>query len=282
VAISPSSSVQRARDQLAARLREIRMDAGLSAQDLSAAAGWHKAKTSRVESGKQAPSEDDIRSWCRVCGAEWEVPDLIAASRAADSMYIEYRRLNRGGMRRLQEPANPLFLRTRVFKSYCPAVVPGFLQVPGYASVLLSSIAAFREIPDDTGQAVTARMNRNRILSDGNRRFTLLVEEGVLRHRIGDRDVMAAQLGYLLAAMEFPAVTLGVVPFTAQRPMWPLEAFTVFDDERVLIELLSAQVTVTSPSEITLYVRAFEQFGRLAAYGAGARALIGAAIDALH
>jgi Domain of unknown function (DUF5753) len=130
VAISPSSSVQRAREQLAARLREVRLE---------------------------------------------------AASRAADQMYIEYRRVNRGGLRRLQEPANPLFLRTRSFKSYCPAVIPGFLQTPGYASALLSSIAEFREIPDDTEQAVAARMNRNRIVGDGNRRFTLLMEEEVLR-----------------------------------------------------------------------------------------------------
>lgn len=282
MAISPSSSVQRAREQLAARLRDIRKDARLSAQDLSAAAGWHKAKTSRIESAKQPPSEDDLRAWCRVCGAEHEVPDLIAASRAADLMYIEYRRLNMGGLRRLQEPSNPLFLRTRHFKSYCPAVIPGFLQVPGYASALLSSIAAFREIPDDTQQAVTARMNRNRILGDGNRRFTFIVEEEVLRHRLGEPDMMTAQLGHLLEAVDLPAVTLGVVPFTAQRPMWPLEAFTVFDDERVVVELLSAQVTVTSPSEITLYVRAFERLGRLAAFGADARALISAAIDVLR
>lgn len=281
MAISPSSSVQRAREQLAARLREIRLDARLSAQDLSAAAGWHKAKTSRIESAKQAPSEDDLRTWCRVCSAEREVPDLIAASRAADLMYVEYRRLNAGGLRRLQEPANPLFLRTRSFKSYCPAVVPGFLQTPGYASALLSSIAAFREVPDDTEQAAAARMNRNRILADGTRRFSLLVEEEVLRHRICAPDVMAAQLARLAEAAGLPAVTLGVIPFTAQRPMWPLEAFTVFDDERVIIELLSAQVTVTAPSEITLYVRAFERLASLAVYGAAALGLIASATAAL-
>jgi hypothetical protein len=64
--------------------------------------------------------------------------------------------------------------------------------------------------------------------------------------------------------------------------VWPLEQFTVFDDESVHIELLSAQVTVTAPSEITLYVRAFEQLGRLAVYGADARDLVGAAIAALR
>jgi hypothetical protein len=43
-----------------------------------------------------------------------------------------------------------------------------------------------------------------------------------------------------------------------------LETFTVFDDSRVHAELLSAQVTVTAASEITLYARAFEGHAGLA------------------
>ena len=86
MAVSPSSSVQRARQQVAERLREIRLDAGLTARALSLAAGWHEAKTSRIESAKQALTDADIQTWCRICGAEREVPDLIAASRTADSM----------------------------------------------------------------------------------------------------------------------------------------------------------------------------------------------------
>src|SRR2546429_7586713 len=98
--ISPSSSVRRAREQRAEGLRDIGLDARLTARALSAAAGWHEAKTSRIESAKKAPSEDDIRTWCRVCGAERAIPDLIAASRSADSMYTEWRRLQPAGMRR--------------------------------------------------------------------------------------------------------------------------------------------------------------------------------------
>jgi uncharacterized protein DUF5753 len=56
---------------------------------------------------------------------------------------------------------------------------------------------------------------------------------------------------------------------------------TVFDDERIHVELLSAQVTVTAPSEIALYVRAFEKLAELAVYRTQARALIAAAADAL-
>jgi transcriptional regulator with XRE-family HTH domain len=282
MAVSPSSSVQRARELLAARLRDIRLDAHLNALQLSEAAGWHKAKTSRIESAKQAPSEDDIRAWCRVCGADRDVPDLIAASRAADLMYTEWRRLNRGGMRSLQERRRPLHERTRLYKAYCPSVVPGFLQVPDYARALLSAITAFRGTPDDVEEAVASRMNRNRILGDGNRRFVFLVEETVLRYRIGGTDVQAVQLDRMLEAMKLPGVSVGVIPDAApERPMWPLEQFTVFDDESVHIELLSAQVTVTAPSEITLYVRAFEKLAGLAVFSEDAAALIVASRRAL-
>jgi hypothetical protein len=282
MAISPSSSVQRAREQLAERLRDIRLDARLTARALSAAAGWHEAKTSRIEAAKQAPSEDDIRVWCRVCGTERAVPDLIAASRSADSMYLEWRRLQPAGMRRVQETHVPLFERTRLFKAYCSTVVPGLLQTPAYAGALLSVISAFHGTPDDVEDAVAARISRNRIVWSGNRRFAAIVEEAVLRQQVGSGDVHAAQLTYLAEAAELPTVSLGVIPFSASgRPVWPLEAFTVFDDERVYVELLSAQVTVTAPSEVVLYLRAFEKLSALAVYGGEARALITAAIAAL-
>jgi hypothetical protein len=146
----------------------------------------------------------------------------------------------------------------------------------------LSAIAAFRGTPDDVEEAVAARVSRNRMLRSGNHRFTLLREESVLRYRLGAPEVMAAQLGYLLEATELPSMSLGVIPFAGcGRTVRPLESFTVFDDERVHIELLSAQVTVTAPSEITLYVRAFEKLAELAVYGTQTRALITSAIDAL-
>ncbi len=282
MAVVPSSSVQLARQELAARLREIRLDAGLTARALSATAGWHEAKTSRIESARQALSDDDIRTWCRVCSAEDQAADLIAASRAADSMYIEWRRVHRTGLRQTQESVVPLYEQTHLFRAYCSNVVPGFMQTPGYAGALVSAITAFRGIPDDTEDAVAARMNRNRLLHTRDHRFAVLVEESVLRYRLGDSETMAGQLGHLLGVMALPSVSLGVIPFSADgRPIWTLEGFTVFDDARVHVELLSAQVTVTAPSEVALYLHAFAKLAELAVYGAEARALITGAVDAL-
>ncbi len=63
--------------------------------------------------------------------------------------------------------------------------------------------------------------------------------------------------------------------------MWTVEAFTVFDNARVHIELLSAQVTVTVPGEVVVYLRAFERLAGLAVYGAEAHALITDSINEL-
>ncbi|MFI1032170.1 Scr1 family TA system antitoxin-like transcriptional regulator [Streptomyces sp. NPDC020951] len=99
-----------------------------------------------------------------------------------------------------------------------------------------------------------------------------------------DADVMAAQLGGLLAAMALPSMSLGIIPAAAPREqiMWPLEQFTVFDDVRIHVELLAAKVTVTAPSELDVYLRAFARLTALAVYGAETRVLIFKAIEALR
>ncbi len=245
-------------------------------------AGWHEAKTSRIEAAKQPLTDADIRSWCDACGASQHAADLIAASRAADSLYTEWRRMQRTGLRRLQESYQPLFDRTRLFRVYCSNVIPGFLQTPGYASALLSAITIFSGTTDDVEDAVEARMARNRILRTPGRRFAIVIEESVLRYQLGEPATMAGQLGHLLDTMALPAVTVGIVPLAATgRPMWTLEAFTAFDDARVHVELLTAQVTVITPTEVALYLHAYGKLAEMAVYGPQARALITQAITTL-
>ena len=278
----PSSSAREARSAVATRLRELRLDAGLSSKDLSALCGWHPAKTSRIENVLAPPSDEDIRAWCRACGMDDHAPDIIAASRTADSMYMEWRRTHRTGMRRAQEGVVPLYERTRLFRVYCSNVVPGLVQTPGYASALMSSITRFQGTPDDVPEAVAARMARSHVIREGDHRFSLIIEEPVLYFRVGDAEVMAGQLGYLLAVMALPSVSVGVIPAAAERTVWPLEAFNMYDDKRVFVELLTAAVTVTSPREIADYGRAFGELSQMAVYGSAARVLIAAAIAALR
>ncbi|UGQ14818.1 DUF5753 domain-containing protein [Yinghuangia sp. ASG 101] len=283
MATSPSSSAQAARAALGARLREIMHGAGLDGVRLAARAGWHASKSSRLSTGTTMPSAADIRMWCTVCGAEDQVADLLAQARDVDSLYVEWKRRHGTGMRRLQDSYAAVFERTRRFREYRCDVVPGFAQTHAYARALLASVARFDRIPDDSHDAATARLARSSIVrTPGERTFVLLVDEAVLHHRIADDAVMSEQLGHLLSMMALPAVSLGVVPLRTRRDaILPLESFLLLDEAEVRIELLTAEVRVTAPSEVSGYLRAFAELSRLAVHGAQARALIGAALDAL-
>lgn len=275
----PSADVQRARDAVAARLRELRLDAGISGRELAVRCGWSESKSSRIENARTLPSDADLRAWCAACHADDQSADLIAANRQSAEAYVQWRRLQRTGLRRLQESGATLYERTRQFRVYCSDVVPGFLQTPEYATALLASIAAFRGTPDDVTDAVAARMSRNRVVQDGKHRFSILLEEAVLHHCIGEPDTMAAQLDHLHDATTYPHVALAVIPFTAERTIWPLPTFTIFDATRVHADSLDAAVTLVQPSQVDLYSGAFEGLAGSAVRGDGARRLISRAAE---
>ncbi|MFF3879424.1 Scr1 family TA system antitoxin-like transcriptional regulator, partial [Streptomyces sp. NPDC001978] len=196
MSVSPSSSAQAAREAVAGRLKELRADAGITGPELAARCGWSHPKTYRIEGARTPPSAGDIRRWCQACGAADQAPDIIAQSRNAESMYVEWRRKVRTGLKQLQKSYVPLFKSTRLFRVYSPTLVPGLLQTEGYAMGLLSTITEFRNIPNDVAGAVAARVERSRILHEPGHRFLLVVEEAALHHQVADAEAMAAQLGY--------------------------------------------------------------------------------------
>ncbi|MFD0901490.1 DUF5753 domain-containing protein [Actinomadura sediminis] len=207
--------------------------------------------------------------------------ELITINRQLDSAYVEWPRMQLGGLKRLQEAVLPLWDQTELFRIYEPGVVPGFFQTHGYASALLDRIADFFTIPGGAEEAAAARLERQRLLHSGVHRFAVVIEEAVLCARIADADIMAGQLGYLLDVMALPSVSLGIIPFSVERSMWPVEGFWILDEERVVIETVSAKITVEQTGELNLYRRTFAELASMAAHGPTARELITTAIAAL-
>ncbi|MER5226072.1 helix-turn-helix domain-containing protein [Streptomyces flaveus] len=281
--VSPSSSAQAAREAVAGRLRDLRKEAGLTIKELAAACDWHYSKTSRIENALTGPTAKDIRRWCHATNTEDQAHDLIVQSLNAESMYREWRHQLRSGLKQLQDSRVQFYRDTELFRVYSSTLVPGLLQTEGYAAAMLGIAARADDLPiDDSAAAARARVERSRIIHEPGHRFALLIEETVLHYQIGDADAMAAQLGYLLTAGALPAVSLGIIPMaTRERTRWPEETFHIYDEKLVAVELVSAQVNVTQPSEIAQYTKAFEQLRTMAVYGAEARALIVKAIDAL-
>lgn len=270
----PASPAQQAREALGARLREIRKGAGLTGRALAVSIGCHFTKISRIENGSQAPSEDNIKAWCRVCNAEQQISDLIATARSIESLYVEWRRHTRAGMKRLMLTPVPLYENTALFRIYEHSAIPGLFQTAEYSAAILSYFIEFLDAPNDLDAALQARMERQRIIYSGNRRFVVLLEENALRVRVGSPDTMAGQLDRLLATISLPRVSLGIIPQAAPRRTVTQVGFWIYDNAMVGVETPTAKLEITQPREIHQYAKMFEHLRQSAVYGAQARALI--------
>lgn len=276
-----TNTVHQAREALGHRLRDIRKDAGLTGRRMAALAGWHSSKISKIEYGRQTPSEDDIRVWCELTGVSDQIPDLIAAVRHIESMYVEWRHGLGTGVKRRQRAWLALEQQARLLRWYEPVLVPGILHTAEYASAIIRRVVDFYQVPDDVDQAVATRMERQHILYRGQRRFHFVLAYQALLTMVGDPAIMVGQLDRLLAVMSLPRVTLGVIPPHTEYRV-PSNQFVVFDDRFVNVETVSAELTISQPREIALYAKAFDELSQQASYGQAARLLITAALANLR
>jgi transcriptional regulator with XRE-family HTH domain len=276
-----TSSVHQAREALGHRLRDIRRDAGLTGRQLAVATGWHSSKVSKIEYGKQTPSEDDIRIWCHHAGANDQIPDLIATVRHIEAMYVEWRRMLGTGTRRRQKNSLELEAQTRLMRWYEPLLIPGILHTAEYATAIMRRVIDFYQNPDDLDAGVAARMERQQILYRGDHRFHFIIAHQALLTTVGDTDVMIGQLDRLLAVMSLPRVTLRIIPTRADYRV-PTNQFIMFDNHLVHVETISAELTISQPREIALYAKTFHELTQQAVYGQAARALITTALNYLR
>ena len=272
-----ANEVQQAREILGYRLRDIRKDARVSGRELAALTGWHFTKISKIEHGSSMPSEADIELWCFHCGAESQVPDLTATARGIEKLYVELRRLLRTGTARYQQELLANETRTHHFRIFDPAIIPGALQTPGYATIRISEFADMVGIPADVQSTVAVRMARAQLLQSGDRLFHFVLGEHALRAALADQDVMEEQLRHLQEMSRLPRLRLGILP-TCVRHYMTLCGFWIFDDREVHIETYSAAVRITQPREIAMYAKVFEHYSRRAIYGQEARDLISSII----
>jgi len=274
-----TTSADQARASLGIRLRDLRRDAGLSGTRLAQRGGWQSSKVSKIEHGKQTPSEADLAIWCEHCRAPDQLPDLIAAVRSIETQFAEWRRIMRGGTRRRQQASAAVYERARLFRIYEPAVVPGLLQTRGYAVAVLSVFIDFVRVPDDAEEGATARLDRQRVLTHGDRRFHMVLGEQALHTNVGGTEVMAGQLEHLLAAGKLPRLRLGIIPLNAPYRVPLNNGFWILDEALVQFDTYTAELSLTRPDEIALYGRAFERLAAMAVYGGEAQTLIARALE---
>ena len=268
------------RARLGVRLRALRAAAGLSGSRLAQQLGWPQPRVSKLETGKQLPTEDDLRAWLAATGAgaeqAKELAELLSAARIEYATWRGVQRTAGGLAGRHAERGMWEAASTRLAE-YQPAMFPGLVQTAAYARGLLTSplASAAQDITEAEAAAVVAeRVKRQDILYQPGRTVQVVVGEAALWNTPSTVETQLGQLDRLISFAGLPSLELGVVPQGTPMTIPPLSCFTVCDDEFVLIETLTGEQRLDDPDEVAVYVKAFEALRDAALTGQDAVVLI--------
>jgi transcriptional regulator with XRE-family HTH domain len=275
------TSVHEARDALGKRLRELRRATTMSGRQLAESLSWPPSKVSKLENGRQAPTDDDIREWTRATGSEDETEALLASLHTLEVQHAEWQRQLRTGLKPHQQEIAELDARTQLFRAFEPTFIPGLLQTAEYARARFAQSITVFKIRNDINEAVAARVQRQEILYQLDKQFHFVLTEAALRYRLCPPEVMLGQLDRLVSFSALPNVKLGIIGFDTAYVVAPTHGFWLLDSDRVMVETFSAELNLAQPQELALYSGVFESLAAIASYGRAARTIINRVIDDL-
>lgn len=270
---------------LATRLRALRVQAGLSGKQLADANGWAQSKVSRIETGQQMPSPDDIRAWAGGTGAgEETVRQLLANREEARVAHATFPRRMRRGQASVQKTYSDLVTGARLIRHLETVYVPGPLQIPDYARRVLTEMISLHDLEtDDVDAAVQERMARAQMLYDPSKRWEFLLAEPVLRWLLPAPAVMRAQLDRLQGVIGLERIRVGIVPMGVELATTPQNSVQVYvGDETVAVAETYIGETWHRGDEATAYMRAIDRQWEDAVEGDDARRLIALAASDLQ
>ncbi|MGH3326271.1 MAG: helix-turn-helix domain-containing protein [Streptomycetales bacterium] len=249
----------RARRRLGNRLREFREETGRTGAAFAGPLGWKQSKVSKIETGRQLPSEADVEAWAQAIDADPK--ELLALLDQARAEYLTVKDLYTaaGGADRLQDAITIQEATSKLLVKYQPAMIIGLLQTPDYAREILHLPSGPADSggasEDEVARMIVARVRRQAILYEPGRDITLLMSEGALRTRVASPTTMREQLDHIARlAQTLTTATIGIVPFTAQAPITSLSGYAMYDD-LVTIETLGGDLDIADPAEVARYHR---------------------------
>jgi len=236
---------------------------------------------SKLENGRQAPTDEDIRSWTRATDSEGEAEGLLASLHTLEVQHAEWQRQIRVGLKPHQQEIADLDAKTRLFRAFECTFIPGLLQTSEYARFRFAQSITVFKVRNDIDEAVAARVQRQDLLYRPDKRFHFVLTEAALRYRLCPPEIMLGQLDRLVSLSALPNVKFGIIGFEAAYVVAPAHGFWILDGDRVMVETFSAELNLAQPQEITLYRGIFDALAGVASYGRSARAIINRVIDDL-
>lgn len=258
--------------QLGSALRALRQASGKEAKSVARSAVMSASKLSKIETGKVSPSVADVEHILSAIGVSEAVKaEYLDAARVASTEATAWRLVRRMGVHRAQQQVRALESQMTLLRLFQPALIPGLLQTPEYMRAVLSRHGLGDEVLTRT---VAARVERQRVLYEGAKDLRFLITESALRWRIVSATRMVEQLDRLVSLSRLPYLDIRVIPMSARQRDIANHAFVIRDDRTVTIETVHAEIVVTDPHDVALYVGKFERFAAMALSGDNARAML--------
>jgi transcriptional regulator with XRE-family HTH domain len=279
--IAPGSPTVRRR-RLAAELRGIRESRGKSGDAVAAALRWSPSKISRYErarTGLRPQEVERLLDYYGITGSQRALLLGLAEDAAqkgwweefGDSLSEDYQQFIG-----LEHEATSIAI-------WHVDVVPGLLQTEAYARHIISSYSRVEPIaPGMIGRLVRVRMQRQQVLPREGLALTVVLDESVLKRRIGDEAVMYDQLQRLAKEAERPNMTLRILPLNTQHTVFG-ESFVIFgfgeDTAAMLQDVVSTEqlrsgFTLEGERETYLHRIAFQMLAEASLGPAESRALV--------
>ncbi len=259
--------------ELGAALRALRDRTGKTGAEFAVLLGdgWRQSRVSKIETGRQLPSEADIQAWVSAAGADAaELMELraraVAEYRSREDLY---RRA--GGVVAHQADLTELSESATWLAEFQPALVPGLLQTAAYAWQTVrgdSDTWDDGDPPDTFRRIIAARMRRQAMLYEPGREFVYVMTEAALHLRFGEAtaDTMRGQAMHLADSALLPGVTVAVLPYTTPCPVMP-SGFAIYDRELVRIETSGGVLQLTDTEAVARYSRWLDQLVDVALTG---------------
>ncbi|WP_406071538.1 helix-turn-helix domain-containing protein [Micromonospora sp. NBC_01638] len=260
----PTSPVIR-RARLGAELRQLRRREALTLEQVCDRLGWAStSKLSRIELGQSRPDLADVLDLLDIYKVPTPARDaLIVIARDAATSRGWWKTL--GEMSERQRTYAELEAGAADIVEYQPAVVPGLLQTPAYARVLMAASAQLTPEVDVEAE-VRARALRQEVLRRAcPPRYTAVLAEAVCDPGDLPVAVWREQLRHLVAVTGLSHVTVRLLPRGAAggglHPLTPYSCYAFpdpADPRTVMLEALTTDVRLATVLDVDRYERMTE------------------------
>ncbi|WP_016910665.1 Scr1 family TA system antitoxin-like transcriptional regulator [Streptomyces xiaopingdaonensis] len=269
MAIEPDQ-LDQSRLELAAMLKHLRKQAGLSGVRLAARCNMSQSKISRIEGSKLRPSLVDVEQILRGVSASPAVAaEVMAMARIAQTEWQDRKALHRKGLDKKQLELAGLESATTEFRYFLLSMTTGLLATPEYIRESIVHAPSAQQ-----AKAVGMKLERQVVLLDRSKRFTFLLTEQAVRYPLVSPDAMAMQVDHLASLSLQANIRIGVLPIGVKFSNVPLSTFTIYDDRLATIETDLGAAVFRDPKDIGSLIDRFTLYETHAAFDDDARELL--------